>query len=297
MLCGLGVPLLRSLWGAVRNRQLYTLLMCWKICISFNFQFSFIIYTTYRKKITRIYCTKNYTTRRFFCTRLTFFMGLRTSLSGPWPFLSRGHEALRPTSQALNEMPRWLSIKWAVTSTVSLVLLLRRDLVVVDMGAGALLSGLLSKALKVLINRSRPTAVAADPGMPSSHATNLFFMATFIASHVTLGLQSFDRVAVLVTLAALLTALGLSYLRIASGHHTAPQILAGAALGTGFGVFWCSAASPVLTAGLMTRVSSMDEGLWLGLRLLLVTVAFLILGPLERVWKGRFRKLQSAQVR
>ena len=50
MLCGLGVPLLRSLWGAVRNRQLYILRMYYKGWISFNFSIFFIIYTTYSKK-------------------------------------------------------------------------------------------------------------------------------------------------------------------------------------------------------------------------------------------------------
>ena len=41
MLCGLGIPLLRSLWGAVRNRQLYILSMYCKSCISFNFSILF----------------------------------------------------------------------------------------------------------------------------------------------------------------------------------------------------------------------------------------------------------------
>ena len=55
MLCGLGVPSLRSLWGAVRNRQLYILRMYCKSCISFNFKFFFLIYTTCReKKITHL---------------------------------------------------------------------------------------------------------------------------------------------------------------------------------------------------------------------------------------------------
>ena len=97
MLCGLGVPSLRSLWGAVRNHQLYILRMYCKGCISFNFSIFFIIYMTYhkkkltrpyrkkkfnffsnshdlpQKKITRICRKKNYTTRQLFCTRLTFF--------------------------------------------------------------------------------------------------------------------------------------------------------------------------------------------------------------------------------
>ena len=39
----LGVPSLRSLWGAVRNRQLYILLMYSKSCNSFNFSIFLII--------------------------------------------------------------------------------------------------------------------------------------------------------------------------------------------------------------------------------------------------------------
>ena len=50
MLCGPGVPSLRSLWGAIRNRQLYILRMYCKGWISFNFSIFFIIYTTYSKK-------------------------------------------------------------------------------------------------------------------------------------------------------------------------------------------------------------------------------------------------------
>ena len=100
MLCGLGVPSLRSLWGAVRNRQLYILRMYCKGWISFNFSIFFIIYTTYskkkklhnlpqklknsiffynsrdlqqKKKLHAFTAKKNYTTIRFFCTRLTFF--------------------------------------------------------------------------------------------------------------------------------------------------------------------------------------------------------------------------------
>ena len=107
MLCGLGVPSLRSLWGAVRNRQLYILRMYCKGWISFNFSIFFIIYTTYskkkklhdlqQKKKNSIFFynshdlqqkkknythlqqkKKNYTTIRFFCTRLTFFT------AAPW---------------------------------------------------------------------------------------------------------------------------------------------------------------------------------------------------------------------
>ena len=50
VLCEPGVPSLRSLWGAIRNRQLYILHMYCKGCISFKFSIFFeIIYTTYEK--------------------------------------------------------------------------------------------------------------------------------------------------------------------------------------------------------------------------------------------------------
>ena len=59
MHCGL-VPLLRSLWGAVRNRKLFILRVYCKSCISFNFSIFSLIYMIYRQKnITRIYRKKN----------------------------------------------------------------------------------------------------------------------------------------------------------------------------------------------------------------------------------------------
>ena len=67
MLCGLGVPSLRSLCGAVRNRQLYILRMYCKGCISHNFSIFFIIHTAYNKKQLHAFsATKNCMTRRFF---------------------------------------------------------------------------------------------------------------------------------------------------------------------------------------------------------------------------------------
>ena len=61
MLCGLGVPLLRSLWGAVQNRQLYILRMYCKGWISFDFSIFFIIYTIYRKKKLHAFTAKKIT--------------------------------------------------------------------------------------------------------------------------------------------------------------------------------------------------------------------------------------------
>ena len=77
VLCGLGVPSLRSLWGSCTYCACIAKVAFLSIFQFFNFflnlhdllqkkfKFFLIIHTTYRKK--------KYTTRRFFCTRLTFF--------------------------------------------------------------------------------------------------------------------------------------------------------------------------------------------------------------------------------
>ena len=97
MHCGLSVPSLR--WGAVRNRQLYILRMYCKSCISFNFSFFFYnLHALPQKKKNHTHLPQKnaifsliiYTTRRFFCTRLT-----RANFSPP--FHRRGHQKCEPT--------------------------------------------------------------------------------------------------------------------------------------------------------------------------------------------------------
>lgn len=45
----------------------------------------------------------------------------------------------------------------------------------------------LRQAIKILVNQQRPAhARAADPGMPSSHATSLSFLATYAAAALSL---------------------------------------------------------------------------------------------------------------
>ena len=72
MLGGLGVPSLRSLWGAVRNQQLYILRMYCKGCISFNFSFFFKICTTYRKRKITLPYRKNKKIQFFFVIHTTY---------------------------------------------------------------------------------------------------------------------------------------------------------------------------------------------------------------------------------
>ena len=58
VLCGLGVPSLRSLSGAVQNRQLYILRMYCKSCISFNFQFFHNLHDLPQKKFQAVTAKK-----------------------------------------------------------------------------------------------------------------------------------------------------------------------------------------------------------------------------------------------
>ena len=45
----------------------------------------------------------------------------------------------------------------------------------------------LNQAIKILVNQQRPAhARADDPGMPSSHATSLSFLATYAAAALSL---------------------------------------------------------------------------------------------------------------
>ena len=75
-----------------------------------------------------------------------------------------------------------LTTRWIVTSIAAGTLLWRRDLSTALCLAGAVLNALLSKVLKRLLKSPRPSgAPLADPGMPSSHAQSLFYLATYVS--------------------------------------------------------------------------------------------------------------------
>lgn len=74
-----------------------------------------------------------------------------------------------------------MSTKWFVTATCVIALLWRRDAFTCSYIIGGAGSGVLAKVLKYVLNQSRPTSVAPDPGMPSSHAMNLFYLTYFLA--------------------------------------------------------------------------------------------------------------------
>ena len=117
----------------------------------------------------------------------------------------------------------------SVASAAALVVLSRPDWLPVYVVSGALLNGLLSKAIKKIVRQPRP-AGSRRPGngMPSSHAQTLFFLST------TLALLAADRR----TVPALVPLVSFGYSVIAVAHrvsdrlHTVAQTIVGAVLGT-----------------------------------------------------------------
>jgi dolichyldiphosphatase len=117
--------------------------------------------------------------------------------------------------------------KWAVSLTVMAT-------VAVEMGdgscraaffvMGALGNAVVTKIAKKILKAPRPAQGDHEDiltGMPSSHASSLFFLATGAA-----WAAGYPRSVFLVTTAAYLTSL-----RVTLGHHTWPQVIVGGVLG------------------------------------------------------------------
>lgn len=139
-----------------------------------------------------------------------------------------------------------------------------------------------SQLLKQAINAARPpTALKADPGMPSSHAQSLFFLATYVAARVAAPLSGAPFTSLRAGAAALLLlgAAALTALRVTLGYHSVPQVVAGAALGAVGGAAWATlgavwslpavaaggAAGPVLavlTLGAVAAFAGLSVGAW-----------------------------------
>jgi len=147
------------------------------------------------------------------------------------------------------------STKWTVSAAVFSTLAARRDLIAAWWVLGSILAAVLCRALKLALNEARPpTARKADPGMPSSHANSLGFLAMFVsvwaANHGTaatgtgpfsLGaISSINTSPIVFLLTFGFSALGLflTWLRVALGYHTVEQVAAGWLLGSSIAVGW-----------------------------------------------------------
>ncbi|CAM6091856.1 unnamed protein product [Calypogeia fissa] len=130
--------------------------------------------------------------------------------------------------------------KWMVVGLVTAGLLWRRDNHAVWFAVGSVVNGGFCKCLKYLINENRPSTadgVKADPGMPSSHAQGFFYIASYTSLALLLwqGINVWTSIS---SLGILLSFAYLSWLRVAEGLHTVPQVLVGSTLGSAAGAFW-----------------------------------------------------------
>nr|GMC57509.1 lipid phosphate phosphatase epsilon 2, chloroplastic [Ipomoea batatas]GMC67793.1 lipid phosphate phosphatase epsilon 2, chloroplastic [Ipomoea batatas] len=83
-----------------------------------------------------------------------------------------GFSQLEPT---LNNMS-----KWVVVAVFGAILVWRHDAESLWAAMGSAINSTLSIILKRMLNQKRPSStLRSDPGMPSSHAQSIFFIATF----------------------------------------------------------------------------------------------------------------------
>ena len=127
--------------------------------------------------------------------------------------------------------------KWVVTAAQTGAVVSRRDLVAPYIVIGSILAAFGTKRLKKIINQQRPTGSPfTDPGMPSSHA----LVATFAATAWALHLRHAPLLSPLVLMGS---AALVSWMRVATGYHSWPQVSVGAVLGAGGAAAWMAAGA------------------------------------------------------
>lgn len=133
------------------------------------------------------------------------------------------------------------STKWVVSGIAFTILIGKRDESTAWCIIGGVISAIVCRTLKFVINASRPlNARKSDPGMPSSHASTLAFLSMY-PSMMLLEHSSGVKVAMSnVALASGLIAGGvfLTSLRVVLGYHTWPQVVVGWCLGSFVAILW-----------------------------------------------------------
>lgn len=132
------------------------------------------------------------------------------------------------------------STKWAVSGIVFVVLLAAHNEWAAWAVVGAVLSSFLCKVLKHVINEQRPaSARKKDPGMPSSHSNSLNFLSVYAALSLSYH-SAGNAAAVALAVFTVVTGLFLTWLRVALGYHTWPQLVVGGLLGASTAASWFS---------------------------------------------------------
>ncbi|KAM7524136.1 hypothetical protein LguiA_014038 [Lonicera macranthoides] len=141
--------------------------------------------------------------------------------------------------------------KWLVVVFLAAAILWRHDAEALWAALGITLNAGLSTMLKQILNQERPLSTSrSDPGMPSSHAQAIFYVAisySYQGASLVLYLQNSPQVVELLgvnafttTMVGFIFALGsyLSWLRVSQQFHTISQVVVGAVVGSIFAILW-----------------------------------------------------------
>ncbi|XP_027347956.1 lipid phosphate phosphatase epsilon 1, chloroplastic [Abrus precatorius] len=148
------------------------------------------------------------------------------------PFID-GSSKFRSKLSTLNRLSKWI-----VSALFGVLIFWRHDAEALWFAAGSMLNGMLSISLKIILNKKRPSSnLKSDPGMPSSHAQSIFFIAMFIilSSVEWLGINEIS-----ISSGGLVLAFGsyITYLRVSQKLHTVSQVVVGAFMGSICSFLW-----------------------------------------------------------
>ncbi|KAJ1633904.1 hypothetical protein T492DRAFT_977899 [Pavlovales sp. CCMP2436] len=136
--------------------------------------------------------------------------------------------------------------RYLVSGAAFVALVWRDDARVTFCVVGAVVNSLANKGLKRLFDQARPPGSPLhDPGMPSSHASSLFFFAAYLALALASGVARGG----ILGAAALLALAGVAAVwRVSAGFHTRSQVAVGACVGSAAAAAWWAVARPRLEA-------------------------------------------------
>ncbi|KAG7397886.1 Dolichyldiphosphatase 1 [Phytophthora boehmeriae] len=123
----------------------------------------------------------------------------------------------------------------------------QRDLDTISMLTGQMITVVLNKVLKKIINQPRPEgAPISDSGMPSAHSQFVAFFAAYLVAYTLKRMNSRRRLEQWGTIVSVLVMAVLTcYSRIHLGYHSTEQVAVGAVFGALTGFAWHAAVSSV----------------------------------------------------
>lgn len=194
---------------------------------------------------------------------------------------NRFSSASAPSSRGFNHYVNKAS-KWAISVTFAAIVVWKHDGGVMWAVSGSVFNTGSSRILKYLFNHERPLSALSlktDPGMPSSHAQSIGYLAMYAALSL-ISWQGFSALTVVGGLAILICGAYLAWLRVSEGLHTYAQVLVGALLGAVAAIAWFSLWKAVV-------LKSFTSFLWVKITLYVgsVIVCLGFLAFVVRTWR------------